>query len=85
MALLVSGSYAAQLAAEVPTGSWNETYAWLTLPSSSFDGSLLTVGELYEYAAELQLGGKYVACWVRGCRPELMPDACFLGLFVFSM
>ena len=37
--------------AEVPQGSWNSSYASLSLASSTFDGSTLTVGEQYEYVA----------------------------------
>lgn len=43
------------LSVYVPEGSWNETYASLTLSSSTFDGSQLTVGELYQYVLMLGL------------------------------
>lgn len=37
------------LSINVPQGSWNSSYASLSLASSTFDGSTLTVGEQYEY------------------------------------
>lgn len=37
------------LSINAPEGSWNSSYASLSLASSTFDGSTLTVGEQYEY------------------------------------
>eukprot|EP00434_Breviolum_minutum_P045240 symbB.v1.2.040512.t1/scaffold7289.1/size12111/1 len=42
----------------VPEGSYNTSYASMTLASSDFDGSRLTVGETYEYVPRLSRLGK---------------------------